>query len=135
MASFLDNILGKKQENLTEEKIFQEEAFDVRDIIAPPYIGVMQDHIKLGERFAKSFFVFSYPRYLNTGWFSPVIDLNTPMDISFFIHPVSSEVILKKLRKKVTEVSSEILEREEKGLIRDPRWKPHTKILKLLETI
>jgi type IV secretory pathway VirB4 component len=119
MASFLDNLLGKKEEDLTSQ-IFKEEAFDVKDIIAPPYIGVMQDHIKLGERLAKSFFVFSYPRYLNTGWFSPVIDLNTPMDISFFIHPVSSELILKKLRKKVTEVSSELLEREEKGLIRDP---------------
>jgi len=117
--SFLDNFLGKK-EDLLEEKVFEEERFDVRDIIAPPYIGVMQDHLKLGERFAKSFFVFSYPRYLNTGWFSPVIDLGTPMDISFFIHPVSSELILKKLRKKVTEVSSEIMEREEKGLIRDP---------------
>ncbi|OGZ93866.1 MAG: conjugal transfer protein TraC [Candidatus Staskawiczbacteria bacterium RIFOXYD2_FULL_37_9] len=117
---FLNNLLGKKQEDLTQDKIFEQEAFDVRDIIAPPYIGVLQDHIKLGERFAKSFFVFSYPRYLNTGWFSPVIDLSTPMDISFFIHPVSSELILKKLRKKITEVSSEILEREEKGLIRDP---------------
>lgn len=117
--AFLDNIFGKK-EDLLEEKVFEEERFDVRDIIAPPYIGVMQDHLKLGERFAKSFFIFSYPRYLNTGWFSPVIDLNTPMDISFFIHPVSSELILKKLRKKVTEVSSEILERQEKGLIRDP---------------
>lgn len=117
---FLDNLFGQKKEDLTDEKIFQEESFDVKDIIAPPYIGVMQDHIKLGERFAKSFFVFSYPRYLNTGWFSPVIDLNTPMDISFFVHPVSSELILKKLRKKLTEVSSEILEREEKGLIRDP---------------
>lgn len=118
--NFLDTLLGKKQENLTD-KLFQEEEFDVRDIIAPPYIGVMQDHIKLGERFAKSFFVFSYPRYLNTGWFSPVIDLNTPMDVSFFIHPVGGELILKKLRKKLTEVSSEILEREEKGLIRDPK--------------
>ena len=117
---FLDNLLGKKKEDLLEDKIFEEEAFDVRDIIAPPYIGITQDHIKLGERFAKSFFVFSYPRYLNTGWFSPVIDLNTPIDVSFFIHPISSELILKKLRKKVTEVSSEILEREEKGLIRDP---------------
>lgn len=117
---FLDNLLGKKKEDLLDEKLFEEERFDVRDIIAPPYIGVMQDHIKLGERLAKSFFVFSYPRYLNTGWFSPVIDLNTPMDISFFIHPVSSELILKKLRKKLTEVSSEILEREEKGMVRDP---------------
>ncbi len=118
--SFLNNLLGKKKEDLIEEKIFEEEQFDVRDIIAPPFIGVLQDHIKLGERLAKSFFVFSYPRYLNTGWFSPVIDLSTPMDISFFIHPVSSELILKKLRKKVTEVSSEIMEREEKGLVRDP---------------
>ena len=119
--SFLDNFFGKKKDDeLLEEKIFQEESFDVKDIIAPPYIGVMQDRIKLGERFAKSFFIFSYPRYLNTGWLSPVINLNSPMDISFFIHPVSSELILKKLRKKLTEVSSEILEREEKGLIRDP---------------
>ena len=118
--AFLDNLFTKKEDDLLTEKIFQEEAFDVKDIIAPPYIGIMQDHLKLGERVAKSFFVFSYPRYLNTGWFSPVIDLNTPMDISFFIHPVSSEVILKKLRQKVTEVSSELLEREEKGLIRDP---------------
>jgi type IV secretory pathway VirB4 component len=117
--AFLDNILGKKKDEL-EDQIFQEEKFDVRDIIAPPYIGVGQDHIKLGERFTKSFFVFSYPRYLNTGWFSPIIDLNTPMDIAFFIHPISSELILKKLRKKITEVSSEILEREEKGLVRDP---------------
>ena len=117
--NFLDKLLGKKQENL-EDNIFQEEAFDVKDIIAPPYIGILQDHIKLGERFAKSFFIFSYPRYLNTGWFSPIIDLSTPVDISFFIHPVSSNLILKKLRKKITEVSSEILERQEKGLIRDP---------------
>jgi len=118
--SFLNNLFGKKQDDLLTENIFQEEAFDVKDIIAPPFIGVLQDHIKLGERFAKSFFIFSYPRYLNTGWFTPVIDLNIPLDISFFIHPVGSELILKKLRKKVTEVSSEILEREEKGLIRDP---------------
>jgi len=117
--AFLDKILGNKR-NEIEDKIFEEEAFDVRDIIAPPYIGILQDHIKLGERLAKSFFIFSYPRYLNTGWFSPVIDLNTPMDISFFIHPISSELVLKKLRKKITEVSSEILEREEKGLVRDP---------------
>lgn len=116
---FLDKILKKKEEDITE-KIFEEEAFDVRDIIAPPYVGVEQDHLKLGERFSRSFFVFSYPRYLNTGWLSPVINLNMPMDISFHIHPISTGLILKKLRKKVTEVSSEIMEREDKGLVRDP---------------
>ena len=51
MASFLDNLsglFGKKQDEDLTDKVFQEEAFDVRDIIAPPYIGITQDHIKLG---------------------------------------------------------------------------------------
>jgi len=117
--AFLNKFLKPKEEEAVE-KIFEEEAIDIRDIIAPPYVGVAQDHLKLGERLSRSFFIFSYPKYLNTGWFSPVINLNTPMDIAFHIHPISTELILKKLRKKVTEVSSEIMEREEKGLIRDP---------------
>jgi type IV secretory pathway VirB4 component len=111
--------LTKKKDDIPE-KIFEEEAFDVRDIIAPPYVGVEVNYLKLGERLSRSFFIFSYPRYLNTGWMSPVINLNVPMDISFHIHPISTELILKKLRKKITEVSSELLEREEKGLVRDP---------------
>src|SRR3989344_7010512 len=111
--------LGKKQP-AAEEQIFQEELLDLKDIIAPPYIVIGQDNIKFGERISKSFFIFSYPRYLNTGWLSPAINLNTPMDITFFIHPVSSEAILKKLRTKITQVSSEIIEQEEKRLIREP---------------
>jgi len=120
--SFLDIFKKKKsiREELQEEHLFQEEEFDIKDLIAPPYIGVMQDMIKLGEKLAKTFFVFSYPRYLSTGWLSPIIDLNTEMDISFFFHPISNEYVLKKLRKKLTQISAEILEREEKGLIRDP---------------
>ncbi len=109
-----------KKENDIDENIFQEQRLDVKDIIAPPYIGITSDYIKLGEKIAKSFFIFSYPRYLNTGWLSPVINLNAPMDICFFIHPINSAYILKKLRSKVTQVSSELIERQEKGLIRDP---------------
>jgi len=51
---------------------------------------------------------------------SPVINLNHPLDISFHIHPVDSGAILRQLRKKLTEVQAELIEREEKGLIRDP---------------
>ena len=93
---------------------------NVRDIIAPSYIGITQNYVKLGDKIAKSFFIFSYPRYLNTGWLYPLINLSVPLDISFFIHPVDSKVILKKLVRKVTQVASELIEREQKGLIRDP---------------
>ncbi len=109
----------KKKSKIPEE-LFAEEPLRITDIIAPSSLEIKQNYIKVGERFAKSYFIFSYPRYLTTGWLSPIINLNVPMDISFYLHPVSSESILKKLRKKVTEVQAEVAEREEKGLIRDP---------------
>jgi conjugal transfer ATP-binding protein TraC len=37
-----------------------------------------------------------------------------------FIHPIDSAEILKKFQKKVAEVQSQIMTREEKGLVRDP---------------
>lgn len=111
---------NKKKSPELDDKLFEEEVLNIKDIIAPPYIGITQDSVTLGEKIAKSFFIFSYPRFLNTGWLSPAINLNVPMDISFFIHPINSALILKKLRGKVTQVSSELIERQEKGLIRDP---------------
>jgi len=110
----------KKSGTKIDEEYFSQEPLKLADIIAPSFIEVKQGHIKIGERTAKSYFIFSYPRYLTSGWLSPIINLNHPMDISFFFHPVSSEKIMKQLRKKVTEVQAEIAEREEKGLIRDP---------------
>ena len=109
----------KKEKTITELEIKPEE-IKVEDIIAPSSVEIKQNYLKLGERLSKSFFIFSYPRYLSTGWLSPAINLNYPMDISLHIHPVSSGVVLKQLRKKLTEVQAELMEREEKGLIRDP---------------
>jgi len=102
------------------EKIFEAPAIEARDIIAPSSIALSPNYLKVGERFAKSFFIFSYPRYLSTVWFSPVINLDTPMDIGLHIQPIESGTVLKQLRKSVTEVQAEIMEMEEKGLIRDP---------------
>ena len=110
----------KKKTTKISEKIFEAPAIEIKDIVAPSSILVASDHLKLGNRFAKSFFIFSYPRYLSAAWFSPIINLNTPMDIGFHIYPTETGQILKQLRRKVTEVQAEIMEREEKGLIRDP---------------
>ena len=113
----------KKTYQLVKEdtgKIFEKKAMELNDIIAPSSIAISSDNLKLGKRFAKSFFIFSYPRYLSTGWFSPIINLDDPMDISIFVHPIETGTILKQLRRKVTEVQAEISERQEKGLIRDP---------------
>ena len=111
----------KKQKGIPEmETTFGTGAIGIKDVLAPASIEITPNFLKLGERMAKTFFVFSLPRYLSTAWFSPVINLDTPMDISLYIHPVETGMIMKKLRKKTTEIQAEMMEREEKGLIRAP---------------
>jgi type IV secretory pathway VirB4 component len=114
---FFKTKTGSKEKNI---EIFKEDELKVADIIAPSFLEVKDAYVKIGERLAKTYFIFSYPRYLTTGWLSPLINMNWPMDISFYIHPVESEDTLKKLRRRVTEVQAEIMEKEEKGLVRDP---------------
>ena len=110
-----------KKKRKIPEKIFEAEKPDVRDFIAPPSVKVNPDHLTMAKKFCRSYFIFSFPRYLTTGWFSPIINLDIPMDVSIYVHPIETATILKDLRKKVTEVQAEIMEREEKGLIRDPQ--------------
>lgn len=103
-----------------KEKYMDRESTSALDIIAPASVEIYPSYVKLEEKLAKTYFVFSYPRYLTTGWLSPIINMDIPLDISFFFHPIETGSILKQLRKSVTEVQAEIMEREEKGLIRDP---------------
>ncbi len=112
--------LDKLRKSKIPEEIIPKEPLRISDIAAPSFIQLKQNYIKIGEKLAKTYFVFSYPRYLQTGWLSPIININVPLDVSFYLHPIPTEKILKKLRKRVTEVQAEISEREEKGLIRDP---------------
>ncbi len=109
----------KRRREIPEE-IFEVPTIGIKDIIAPSSIVLSSENLKLGERFTKSFFIFSYPRFLTPAWFSPIINLDTPMDIGIHIHPIETGNILKQIRKRITEVTAEIAEREEKGLIRDP---------------
>src|SRR3989338_8219457 len=119
---FASILLGnqKKQEIREEERVFQTTPITEKDIIAPASISVKPDNIKLGNWTAKSFFIFSYPRYLSTAWLSSAINLDMPMDISLFLHPIDTGYILRRLRRRVTEVQSEIMEEESKGLVRNP---------------
>ena len=113
-------LFNKKDKEQTKQKLFSEEIINEKDIIAPASIKINPSDGEIGEVLTKTYFIFSYPRYLNTGWLSPIINLDIPLDISFFLHPIETETVLKQLRRKVTEVQAELNDREEKGLISDP---------------
>lgn len=92
----------------------------LRDIIAPSAIEVTSNYIKIGTKYTKTLFVFTYPKYLSANWLSPLINMDQPMDISLFIHPYPTEKVMKSLQQQITSVTAEMMTREEKGLVRDP---------------
>lgn len=108
------------KEALKSEKVFRQGVVTVRDLIAPSAMQVQPRMVRLGTKFVSTLFVVSYPRYLTVGWFTPVINLNLPMDISMFFYPVDSAVILKQLRNKVGQLEAQLSLDQEHGAPRDP---------------
>lgn len=107
--------------NLREaEKIYQQGLTTIKDLIAPSSFEVKFDHLKIGDLFSRSFFVYMYPRYIDVNWLSPIINFDVSMDISMFIYPTDSTAILKMLRNKVAQIQSSISIDREKGKVRDP---------------
>ena len=93
---------------------------DIKKIISPAGVQVGPHFIKLGDKFAKTFFIYSYPRYLATSWLDQFINMPALFDASFFISPTSTGEALVNLRKKTAQIESQINDLEEKGLVRDP---------------
>ena len=102
------------------EEIYRTGVLELRDVIAPSALEINSNFVRLGEKYARTLFVFSLPRYLSSNWFAPIINLDKVFDISIHIHPVDTAIILRKLQRKVAEVQSQINIRQEKGLVRDP---------------
>jgi len=101
-------------------KAYKPGAEDIPNVIAPAGLEVSSNYLKLGDYYLKTFFVFTYPRFLSAGWFSPLINLPEMMDISIFVHPMDTALALRNLRKKVAQIEAEISEKQEKGIVRDP---------------
>ncbi|MEW6617468.1 MAG: VirB4-like conjugal transfer ATPase, CD1110 family [Patescibacteria group bacterium] len=93
---------------------------NLSNIIAPAGVEADSNYLKIGDYYAKTFFVFNYPRFISSGWFSPIINLSEMMDISIFAHPMDTGLALRNLRKKVAQVEAEINEKQDKGIVRDP---------------
>src|SRR3989344_3372136 len=122
MFDFLKTNKQKDEEMLAifPEEIYRTGELSLRDIISPSALEVNPSFLRLGEKLARTLFAFSYPRYLHTNWFTPIINMDMVYDISMFIHPDDTSIILNQLQKKVAQVQSQISSREEKGLVRDP---------------
>ncbi len=99
----------------------------LEDVVAPSGIEISTKTVNLSGTLARSFYVVSYPKYLNDGWLEAVLNLEKEVDVSIIIHPIDTSDTLRNLEKKVAEVQSQINMRAEQGMVRDPQleaaWK------------
>ena len=89
--------------------------------LAPAAIKVQPGYIQIGERFARTVILATFPRYLNANWFSPVINFDRVMDISIYIAPRDTGDTLKKLRDQLARLQAQQMEDSSKGKVRDPK--------------
>jgi conjugal transfer ATP-binding protein TraC len=99
---------------------FQKGITALRDFISPSSIEFFGTHFQMGTRFARTYYVYGYPRQIYTGWLSSLVNLDEVIDLSMFIYPVESQVVLDNLRKKVSQLEAGLQIDAEKGRVRDP---------------
>ena len=91
------------------------------DLIAPAGLKINSKHLQIGQKYARTIFVFTYPQTLTTGWLSSIISLDQEMNVSLFLHPTKTSTVLKGLTKKTAQIQSQISLQAEKGRVRDPQ--------------
>lgn len=120
----VDPITLAEQQRLREQQevdaAFMKGVTALRDFIAPSSIEFSGTYFQIGTRYARTFYVYGYPRQIYTGWLGGMINLDEVMDMSMFIYPVDSQAVLENLRKKVSQLEAGIQIDGEKGRVRDP---------------
>ncbi|HSX33054.1 MAG TPA: DUF87 domain-containing protein [Candidatus Saccharimonadales bacterium] len=120
----LDPVALAQAQQLREQQevaaAFQKGITALRDFIAPSSIEFSSAFFRLGTRLARTYYVYGYPRQLYTGWMSSMVNLDEVVDISLYVYPVESQVVLENLRKKVTQLEAGIQIDADKGRVRDP---------------
>lgn len=110
----------KVREQQEVDEAFRKGISELRDFIAPSSLEIESGHFRLGTMYARTFYVYGYPRQIFTGWLSPIVNIDEEIDVSMFIYPVASQVVLENLRKKVTQLEAGLQIDAEKGKVRDP---------------
>lgn len=99
---------------------FQKGITALRDFIAPSSIEFQSSYFQIGTRYARTYYVYGYPRQIYTGWLSSMVNLDEVIDLALYVYPVESQVVLENLRKKVTQLEAGLQIDSEKGRVRDP---------------
>jgi len=119
------NLFGGKKNGKTPSptsagKVVAAGLTSIKDIVAPSFIEVDFNHLKIGDKYYRTLFVVGYPRFVSSNWLYPIITFDHPLYISMFIYPTQSKEILKDLKRKIAEMEATIEGDMKAGKVVDP---------------
>src|SRR3989338_1655460 len=92
----------------------------VKDLIAPSYVEVDFNNIKIDSKYFRTLYVVGYPRYVSANWLYSLITYDHPLNVSMFIYPTESKNILNELKRKIAEMQATIEGDIKSGKVVDP---------------
>ena len=92
----------------------------LEDVIAPGEMEVDFNYLRVDSQFFRTYFVSSYPRFVEPNWLEPLISFDHSLLVSMFIYPSASQGVLDELKRKVAEMEATIQTDFERGRAIDP---------------
>ena len=92
----------------------------VKDLIAPSYVEVDFNSLKIDDRYYRTLYVVGYPRYVSPNWLYSLITFDHPLYISMYIYPTESKNVLDDMKRKIAEMEATIEGDIKAGKVVDP---------------
>lgn len=111
--------LPKKAKKLAD--ILSQGDVEVRDLIAPSYVEVDFNNVKVDSKYYRTLFVVGYPRYVSANWLNSLITYDYPINTSMYIYPSESKEVLNELKRKIAQMQATINADMKSGKVVDPK--------------
>ena len=119
--NFLSRKSSKKTNGSSQAAdVLAQGSVSIKDLIAPSFIEVDFNHLKIEDKYYSTLFVVGYPRYVSANWLYSLITFDHPLYISMYIYPTESKEVMDDLRRKIGEMQATIESDIKAGKVVDP---------------
>lgn len=113
-------LTGKLRQYILEiEKQYNSVINDYKSHIAPSFWEHKASDFNISGIFGKSYYVQSYPSYIDALWTRDILSFHAKWDMSWFIYPEDDSAIQSMLKTRATQLKAEIKDAMSKGITLD----------------
>lgn len=87
---------------------------DFKDCICPDSLEFKKNHIRIGDKFARTIFLKEYPSFLKDSMISELTDFSRSMMLSISIQPIPTDEAVKIVQKKLLAIETDITKWQQK---------------------